>query len=195
MTKISDLSFVGRAGYKLDYAISFFKLNILGYTCADFGSNIGGFVDCLLQHGASKVYSVETGYGVLAWKLRQDPRVEVHERTNAMNVQIPNPVDLVTIDVSWTKQKNILPNAIKHLKPSGIIITLVKTHYEAQPHQICRGQLRPELVAQVLEDTMSNIRSLGLSIVSQTKSPLVGQKSSNEEYLLLLKKQVNLRLH
>src|SRR5437588_11102724 len=103
--------FVSRAGQKLEHALVNFGIDVSGLTCADLGSNVGGFVDCLLQRGAAKVYAIEKGYGVLEWKLRKDPRVIVMERTNAMHVVLPEPVALVTIDVAWTRQRNILPAA------------------------------------------------------------------------------------
>jgi 23S rRNA (cytidine1920-2'-O)/16S rRNA (cytidine1409-2'-O)-methyltransferase len=103
--------FVSRAGQKLDHALAHFALDVSGLTCADLGSNTGGFVDVLLQRGAARVYAIDTGYGVLHWKLRKDPRVVVMERTNAMHVTLPEKMQVVTIDVAWTKQKHILPAA------------------------------------------------------------------------------------
>src|SRR3954470_11288116 len=105
------MPFVSRAGQKLEHALNTFHIDVNGQTCADLGSNVGGFVDCLLQRGAAKVYSIDTGYGVLDWKLRKDPRVVVMERTNAIHVTLPEKVSLVTIDVAWTKQRIILPAA------------------------------------------------------------------------------------
>src|SRR3954453_6397647 len=99
------MPFVSRGGLKLDHAIDAFGIVVRGRVCADLGSNSGGFTDCLLQHGAVKVFAIDTGYGNLDWKLRNDPRVVVMERTNAIHVRLPEPVDLVTIDVAWTKQK------------------------------------------------------------------------------------------
>src|SRR5580765_6670445 len=122
--------YVSRAGQKLEHALKTFSVDPCGLTCADLGSNVGGFVDCLLQHGAAKVYAVEKGYGVLEWKLRKDARVIVMERTNAMHIELPEMVDLVTIDVAWTRQKNILPAAARILQPHGLVITLIKPHYE-----------------------------------------------------------------
>src|SRR5687767_8878918 len=109
----SECSYVSRGGLKLAAALDAFGIDPPGYVCADLGSNVGGFVDCLLQRGAKKVYAVDTGYGVLAYKLRIDPRVVVMERTNAMHVELPEVVDLITIDVAWTPQHRILPNAIR----------------------------------------------------------------------------------
>src|SRR4051812_36399113 len=103
------MEFVSRAGQKLYHGLTEFKINPAGLVAADLGCNTGGFTDCLLQLGARKVYAVDTGYGVLDYKLRKDPRVVVMERTNAMHVVLPEMVGIVVIDVAWTRQKNILP--------------------------------------------------------------------------------------
>src|ERR687893_231057 len=101
--------FASRAGLKLEHALTAFSIDVRGSVCADLGSNVGGFVDCLLKRGASRVYALEKGYGVLEWRLRKDPRVVVMERTNAMHASLPEPVSMVSIDVAWTKQQHILP--------------------------------------------------------------------------------------
>src|SRR6186997_2486545 len=121
-------TFVSRAGQKLEHALATFGLEVRGSVCADLGSNTGGFVDCLLQRGAVKVYAIDTGYGALEWKLRKDPRVVVMERTNAIHVQLPEKVQLVTIDVAWTKQRIILPAAMRLLEVDGSVVTLIKPH-------------------------------------------------------------------
>src|SRR3989338_453425 len=113
------MPFVSRAGGKLDHALNSFKVDVKDLICADFGASTGGFTDCLLQHGAKKVYAIETGYGVLDYKLRKDPRVVVMERSNAMHVELPEKADLITIDTSWTKLENVVPNALKNLKAGG----------------------------------------------------------------------------
>src|SRR5215213_1612736 len=118
-----ETPFVSRAGQKLDHALATFGVDVTGFVCADLGSNTGGFVDCLLQRGADRVYAVDTGYGVLAWRLRKDPRVVVMERTNAMHVRLPEPVDLVTIDVAWTRQRHILPAARRLVGAGGFVVT------------------------------------------------------------------------
>src|SRR3954470_6918180 len=135
--------FASRAGSKLDHALSVFQIDVSRLTCADLGSNVGGFVDCLLQRGAAKVYAVEKGYGVLEYRLRKDPRVVVMERTNAMHVELPEKVAMVTIDVAWTKQKHILPAAKRMLADGGDVVTLIKPHYEAEP-SLLRGGVLPE---------------------------------------------------
>ncbi len=122
-------SFVSRAGQKLEHALVTFNLDVAGRTCADLGSNVGGFVDCLLRRGAAKVYAIDTGYGTLDWKLRNDPRVVVMERTNAMHATLPESVSLVTIDVAWTTQRVILTAALRLLVEAGVVVTLFKPHY------------------------------------------------------------------
>src|SRR3954470_5640444 len=124
------MPFVSRAGQKLDHALTTFSIDVAGLTCADLGCNAGGFTDCLLQRGAAKVYAVDTGYGALAWTLRKDPRVVVMERTNAMHVELPEPVPFVCIDVAWTRQRHILPAGRRLVTPDGRVVTLIKPHYE-----------------------------------------------------------------
>src|SRR5258706_7140226 len=128
---INSNNFVSRAGEKLSFALKEFKIDVKDKICADFGSSTGGFVDCLLKNGARKVYSIDTAYGELAWKLRQDKRVVVMEKTNAIHVTLPEKMDVITNDTSWTKQMFVLPNILNNLRPNGIIITLIKPHYEA----------------------------------------------------------------
>src|SRR5688572_30045450 len=133
--------FVSRAGQKLEHALTDFAIDVAGRTCADLGSNTGGFVDCLLQRRAARVYAIDTGYGVLDWKLRNDPRVVVMERTNAMHAVLPEPVSVVTIDVAWTKQQHILPAARRMIADGGDVVTLIKPHYEAAPPLLRGGVL------------------------------------------------------
>jgi len=182
------MKYVSRAGEKLEWALEKFGVSASGLVCADFGTNTGGFVDCLLSSGAEKVYAVETGYGVLDWKLRNDSRVVPMERTNAMNVVLPEKVDLLTIDVSWTRLEKILPNALQNLKLDGKIIALVKPHYEAEPKHLRKGKLLDEFIPEVLLGVKNQIQNLGLQIIDETESPIIGQKAGNKEFLLLIKK-------
>ncbi len=136
--------FVSRGGIKLQHALAAFKLSPAALRCADLGCSTGGFTDCLLQHHAQHVISVDTGYGVLAYKLRSDPRVTTIERANALHTRPPNQpdgspdlCDLVVLDLSWTPQRLAIPAALAWLKPHGQIITLIKPHYELadiEPH-------------------------------------------------------------
>ncbi len=177
--------FVSRAGLKLDHALSVFGVHVAGLVCADLGSNTGGFVDCLLQRGASRVYAVERGYGVLDWKLRNDSRVVVMERTNAMHVRLAEAVSLVTVDVSWTRQRHILPAAKRLLANTGRVVTLIKPHYEAEPKQLRKGVLPIDLVEQVLSRVLQDICDSGWEVLSQTPSPIKGGRG-NVEILVLL---------
>jgi 23S rRNA (cytidine1920-2'-O)/16S rRNA (cytidine1409-2'-O)-methyltransferase len=179
-------SFVSRAGQKLDHAIATFAIDVTGRTCADLGCSTGGFTDCLLQHGAAKVYAVDTGYGVLDWKLRNDPRVIVMERTNAMHVHLPEPVELITIDVAWTKQRHILPSAKRLLAAGGTVISLIKPHYEAAPSQLRKGILSTEHIPAVLAAVESDARQTGFVVAATVESPIKGAKG-NAEVLALLK--------
>jgi 23S rRNA (cytidine1920-2'-O)/16S rRNA (cytidine1409-2'-O)-methyltransferase len=179
------MPFVSRAGQKLAHALASFHINVGGMVCADLGSNTGGFVDCLLQHGAAKVYAVERGYGVLDWRLRNDPRVIVMERTNAMHVQLPEPVALVTVDVSWTRQKHILPAALRLLAPDGAVVTLIKPHYEAPRRLLRKGVLPAEHVEQIVAQTIADIGQAGFRVEATTPSPILGGEGNVESLAYL----------
>ena len=174
------MAFVSRAGQKLDHALTHFALDVAGKTCADLGSNTGGFVDVLLQRGAARVYAVDTGYGVLDWKLRKDPRVVVMERTNAMHVTLPEKVSVVTIDVAWTRQKHILPSARKLIADDGFCVTLVKPHYEADASALKKGILPEELVPGIVERVAEDIRAAGFELRGTVESPIKGAKGNTE---------------
>ncbi len=176
---------MSRGGLKLQAALDAFGLNVSGLVCADLGSNIGGFVDCLLQNGAAKVYSVDTSYGTLAWTLRSDPRVVVMERTNALYATLPEKADLVTIDVGWTPQRLILPNALKMLKPRGRIVTLIKPQYESREDERVRGVVKPECLHAVRDRVCDQLRSMGLAIRETIESPILGE-GGNKEFLGLI---------
>ncbi|MEO1583379.1 MAG: TlyA family RNA methyltransferase [Planctomycetota bacterium] len=189
--------YVGRGGLKLEHAIRHFRLDITGLACADLGCSTGGFTDCLIQHGAAHVVSVDTAYGELAWKLRTDDKVTVRERTNALHAEPDSRLDLVVIDLSWTPQRLALPAAAKWLAPTGRIITLIKPHYEltdAEKHALPSGGVLEEsdaerVVHRVLDDALQlGFRSLGV-----TKSPILGggkrsksKSRGNAEWLALV---------
>ena len=172
--------FVSRAGQKLGHALATFGINVAGITCADLGSNTGGFVDCLLQRGAAKVYAIDTGYGVLEYKLRKDPRVIVMERTNAMHVKLPELVGFISIDVAWTRQKHILPSARKLLAPGGQMVTLIKPHYEADKPMLRKGILLDQHLPTVLERAKADISAAGFELVQITDSPILGAQGNRE---------------
>jgi 23S rRNA (cytidine1920-2'-O)/16S rRNA (cytidine1409-2'-O)-methyltransferase len=177
--------YASRSGIKLAAALDAFAVDPSGWICADLGSNVGGFTDCLLRRGAKRVYAIDTGYGVLAYKLRTDPRVIVMERTNAMHATLPEPVDLVTIDVAWTRQHHVLPNAVSMLRPGGRLITLIKPHYEADRRRLRKGVLPAAAARQQLDTIRDRIGALGLTVEQKIESPIAGQKG-NLEFLALL---------
>ena len=172
--------FVSRAGEKLDHALSAFGIDVRDFVCADFGANAGGFTDCLLQRGAAKVYAIDTGYGALDWRLRNDRRVVVLERVNAMHVELPEPVDLVTIDVAWTRQRHILPAAARVLKREGSVVTLIKPHYEADLKLLVAGVLPADAVESIVDAAKGQIIALGFQVLGTARSPILGGKGNAE---------------
>ena len=186
MTSPTPGAFVSRGGGKLAAALDHFSLEVAGKVCADLGSHVGGFVDCLLQRGASRVYSVDTAYGLLAWKLRKNPRVVVLERTNAMHVNLPEPVELLTIDVGWTPQSKILPNAARLMSPTGRVVTLIKPHYEAPVELLASGVLPDAAVDGVVNEVLRDVMRLGWAVHGMFHSPLRGHGGNREVFTLLI---------
>lgn len=180
--------YVSRAGEKLEHALNEFHIYPSGWVCADFGSSTGGFVDCLLQHDAQKIYAVETGYGQLDWKLRKDKRVIVMERTNAMHVELPEKIDLITIDTGWTRQELIIPHAVTQLKQDGKIISLIKPHYEAQGRQLIKGRIQEKDLNIIIEDIKDLLGQIVL-VKKIIQSPLVGKKGKNKEFFFWCEKK------
>lgn len=176
--------YASRSGAKLEFALNEFKIDVTGLICADLGCSTGGFTDCLLTRNAARVYAVDTGYGVIDWRLRQDPRVVVLERTNALHVVLPELCDFISVDVSWTPQKYILPHALSLLSPSGQLVTLLKPHYEAPKKWLNHGFLKPEYLPQVTDLVNSQLNDLGISVSGFIQSPILGEKGGNTEYLL-----------
>lgn len=179
--------YVTRAGLKLEAALREFQLDVARFTCVDFGSHAGGFVDCLLQHGAARVYAVDPGYGVLDLRLRSDARVVVCERTNALRFACPELCDLVTIDAGWTRQRIILPAAARALRPGGRVISLVKPQYEAPPRTLRRGVLPPEQVEPVLRSVETDAVEGGWRVARRVVSPIAG-RAGNVEWLWFLQR-------
>lgn len=187
--------YVSRGGRKLRAAIDAFSLDVRGMLCADLGCSTGGFTDCLLQAGARKVYAVDTAYGELAWKLRNDPRVVVMERRNALHVEPPERVDLVAADMSWTPQRLVVPAALQWLREGGRIVTLIKPHYELKDRgdALPRGGVLPDELAQtVATEVAAALPALGVQVLGLVKSPILGGKTKrgtgagNAEWLALL---------
>lgn len=172
--------YVSRAGAKLAHALAAFHVTPAGWVCADLGANSGGFTDCLLKHGATRVFAVERGYGVLDYRLRSDPRVVVMERADALHAILAEPVRLVAIDTGWTRQALILPAAKRLMTPDGQIITLVKPHYEASPDRLVGGVLPDDETEGIIAPVRSLLASLGLSLIAETESPIRGQGGNRE---------------
>ena len=186
--------FVSRGGEKLLPALQAFSIDPGGLTCADVGASTGGFTDCLLQHGAVKVYAIDVGKGILHWKLRNDPRVVVMEETNARHVQsLPEAVQLVTCDASFISLKILLPVIKKWLRPSppaalregerGAVIALIKPQFEAGRADVARGDgvVRDPLIhRRVLAEVLSFAEAEGLGVKGLIRSPLLGPKGNRE---------------
>ncbi len=178
--------YISRAGVKLEHALKHFQIDPTGKICLDVGAATGGFTDCLLQAGAAKVYTVETGYGVLDWKLRKDPRVVVRERSNILyQLDIPKNLDLAVVDTSWTKLRLSVPAASRFMKPGGIILALVKPQYEAPKADLVRGIVPAKLAPQIAQQVKSELENLGFVVSEVEESPITGE-SGNHEYWLKL---------
>lgn len=193
MTEPAPSPFVSRGGLKLRHALDTFALDVRGLVCADLGCSTGGFTDCLLHAGAARVHAVDTAYGELAWKLRNDPRVVVMERTNALHATPPDGgVELVVTDMSWTPQRLVVPAAIRWLRPGGRIVSLIKPHYELKDlgGTLPRGGVLPEDEAQrVASVVAAAMPTLGAAVRGLTRSPIRGggkHGPGNAEWLVLL---------
>lgn len=182
---MKNTDYVSRGGDKLSAALDHFALGVRDRTCCDLGSHVGGFVDCLLRRGALRVFSVDTSYGTLAWKLRRDPRVVVIERTNAMHVTLPEPVDVVTIDLGWTRQARALPNVAKLISPTASVVTLIKPHYEAPKDLLLDGVLPDDVVDGVVANVLNEITEMGWVVGGTTLSPIRGHGGNSEVFALL----------
>ena len=179
-TRPEDLKYVSRGGLKLEFALRRLGVSASSLVAADLGCHRGGFTDCLLQHGASRVHAVDTGYGILDWKLRTDPRVVTHERANLLHWRSPEPLDLAVIDAGWTPQRLSLPVALRLVKPEGVILTLVKPQYEAERSELLRGVLPRERLPAVTEKVRENLKPLGCAW-EEAESPVLGS-GGNVEY-------------
>ena len=189
--------FVSRGGHKLEHALLHFHLDVTGLTAIDLGASTGGFTDCLLQHGAEKVFAVDVGQGQLAWKLRRDRRVVVMEKTNARHLKIGQmpqpfaPADLAVIDCSFISLQKILPTAVALLKTDGKIVALVKPQFEAGKSEVDKGHgvIRdPAIHERVLKELEAFVAAQpGLNWRGVTESPLLGP-AGNKEFLVLIEK-------
>lgn len=190
--RIKELPFVSRGGYKLDKALRVFNVDPADRICIDCGASTGGFTDVLLQHGAKKVYSVDVGYGQLAWKLRNDERVVNLERTNIRYItktQIPEKLSLAVCDVSFISIKLIIPAVIPLLEENSEFICLIKPQFEAGKELVGKkGVVRdPNVHLQVINEILDFVSGTELSVYGLDYSPITGPEG-NIEFLLYMKK-------
>jgi 23S rRNA (cytidine1920-2'-O)/16S rRNA (cytidine1409-2'-O)-methyltransferase len=177
--------FVSRGGEKLAHALKVFAVDPSGRVCADLGASTGGFTDCLLQAGAQRVYAIDVGYGQLDQRLRDDPRVIAIERTNARYLdELPEPVSLITVDVSFISLSLIFPAITRLLEPAGDAVTLIKPQFEAGREEVGKGGVvrDPAVHRHVLESVIDAAARNGLIVEGLTRSPLLGPKG-NVEFL------------
>jgi 23S rRNA (cytidine1920-2'-O)/16S rRNA (cytidine1409-2'-O)-methyltransferase len=194
ITVATPEKFVSRGGHKLEHALAHFQLDVAGLTALDLGASTGGFTDCLLQRGVEKVFAVDVGQGQLAWKLRQDSRVIVMEKTNARHLkpeQFPAPADLAVVDCSFISLKKILPPAVPLLKPAGKIVALIKPQFEAGKAEVDKGRgvitdaaIHDRVLAELQEFVTAQA---GLCWRGVVESPLLGP-AGNKEFLVLIEK-------
>ena len=181
-----SLAYASRGGLKLEAALAAFGLEVRDWIVADVGASTGGFTDCLLQRGARRVYAIDVGYGQLAWKLQQDPRVVVMDRTNARHLEsLAEPVDLATIDVSFISLKLILPAVVGWLKEQGQIVALIKPQFEAVPQQVEKGGVvrDPGVHRAVLHDLIDWATAHNIELHGLIRSPITGP-AGNVEFLV-----------
>ena len=185
-----DHPYVGRGGVKLAHALDTFHIAVEGREALDIGASTGGFTDVLLKRGATRVVALDVGHGQIDWALRNDPRVVVIEHFNARHLQpsdLPGPVDIVTIDVSFISLRQILPVVPPVLRARGDVVALVKPQFEAGRSEIRKGVIRDAAIqARVLDEVSAAAREVGLTPVASTTSPITGAKG-NVEFLLHLR--------
>ena len=185
--KGTDLPYVSRGGIKLAEALKLFQIDAANRYCMDVGASTGGFTDCLLQNGAAHVVSVDVGYGQMAWKLRQDPRVTVLERTNIRYLtaeKIPFPIDLAVIDVSFISLKIVVPAVRNLLNPDATILALIKPQFEVGKGRVGKGGIvkDPDAHEAVIQSLRQFFETSGLQVQGVVPSPITGPKG-NKEFL------------
>ncbi len=189
--KGEDIPFVSRGGLKLEGALTAFNIAVEDMVCLDVGASTGGFTDCLLTYGARCVYAVDVGYGQLAWKLRQDPRVHLLERTNIRHMamdQIPERVDIVTIDASFISLRIVVPAVLKFLKPKGLILALIKPQFEVGKGKVGKGGVvkNQQQHVEVIESLKNFFTEQGLECGPVVPSTVLGPKG-NQEFIILVR--------
>lgn len=190
--KGEPLPYVSRGGLKLERALDFFGIDVTDLVALDVGASTGGFTDCLLQRGAGKVIAVDVGYGQLAWKLRQDPRVVSLEKTNIRHLEperIPEPPHCAVIDASFISLDKVLPNTLRLIRPDGFIVALIKPQFEVGPGRVGKGGVvRDEgLHQEVIQSIKELAQELGLTVGGVIESPILGPKGNREFLIYLLK--------
>ncbi len=188
-----QIPYVSRGGIKLEHALDTFDIDVKDLIALDVGISTGGFTDCLLKRGVKKVYGIDVGYGQLDYKLRQDDRMTVIERTNIRNLtkeQVPQEIDLAVIDVSFISLKIVVPKVLEFLKPEAAIIALVKPQFEVGKGEVGKGGIvRDEALREkAVQEVQTFCEDIGLSCQGKTQSPQPGAKG-NIEYLLFLKRE------
>jgi 23S rRNA (cytidine1920-2'-O)/16S rRNA (cytidine1409-2'-O)-methyltransferase len=183
-----DHPWVSRGGIKLDHGLADFGFDVTGAVALDVGSSTGGFTDVLLSRGAARVYAVDVGTNQLAWKLRRDPRVILHEQTNARNLTdriIPEPVDIITCDASFISLAKVLPAALALAKPEAKLIALVKPQFEAGREEVGKGGVvrDADVHERVCAEAKAWVESQGWTVLGITESPVTGPEG-NREFLL-----------
>ena len=181
--------YVGRGGLKLEAALREFQIDVAGLTCLDVGASTGGFTDCLLQHGAKKVFAVDVGHNQIDWRLRNDPRVEVREGVNARYLEpkdFPQKFDLVVVDVSFISVTKVLPALIPLIRKSGAIITLIKPQFEVGRGEVGSGGIVRDKTkrSRAVEEVNEAAKALGLTVANVIESPIQGAEG-NVEFLAL----------
>jgi 23S rRNA (cytidine1920-2'-O)/16S rRNA (cytidine1409-2'-O)-methyltransferase len=184
--------FVSRGGLKLQRALEHFRVSVERKVCADIGASTGGFTDCLLQRGAAKVYAVDVGYGQLHHKLRGDPRVVLRERVNARFLterELPEPLDVLTFDVSFISLRQVLPAALRRLKPGGILVALIKPQFEVGRGQVGKGGVVRDPVArgEAIRSIGEFATQQGLEVLGITDAPISGPAGNLEALLAAVK--------
>lgn len=187
-----DHPWVSRGGLKLDHALSHFQIDVKNKTVLDIGASTGGFTDVALEHGAAKVYAVDVGHGQLAWKLRQNPRVVVLERTNARHLtqtEIPEPVDMIVCDASFIGLETVLPAALALAKEDAVLAALIKPQFEVGKGRVGKGGVvrDPELHAEVCARIEQWVAAQGWTVLGITESPIQGPEG-NREFLIAARK-------
>jgi 23S rRNA (cytidine1920-2'-O)/16S rRNA (cytidine1409-2'-O)-methyltransferase len=181
------LPYVSRGGLKLVHALDTFRLDVTSLIAMDVGASTGGFTDCLLQHGAKRVYAIDVGYGQLNYKLRQDPRVVVMERVNAHHpFSLPEKVNMAAIDLSFISVTQVIPNIVDHLTQPSYIIVLFKPQFEARKEEVPKGGIvkDPQIHALVLGRFIVWVTDHDLRLRGLVASPILGAEG-NKEFLIL----------